>query len=85
MTFFYLAVILLIVIAAVLLAIAAMHYDPQRLHGRILRRMVGGFCLLLCWNLISGMQLGVNLISAFAAGCLGLPGLGLLSVMAMLP
>lgn len=77
--------LLLICVFAGVLAFFSLRYDPQRLHGKVLRCMVTGFGLLLCWNLVSSIRLGVNPLSMLAAGSLGLPGLGMLSVFALLP
>lgn len=77
--------LLTLLLTVAILAFFALRYDPNRLHGRLLRRLMTGFALLLCWNLFSGHHLGVNPLSMLTAGCLGAPGLGLLAVMAMLP
>ena len=59
-------------------------YDPRRLSGRAVTRCVAGLMLLLVWNLLVPLRLGINPLSAFTAGCLGLPGLMLLAVLALM-
>lgn len=63
----------------------ARHYDPQGKSGWAVRHGVLGLTLLLGWNLVSPMSLGVNPLSVLTAGVLGAPGVGLLAVIAMLP
>ncbi|MGN0778546.1 MAG: pro-sigmaK processing inhibitor BofA family protein [Aristaeellaceae bacterium] len=59
-------------------------FDPQRLSGKAVTHCVLGLLLLLVWNLLSPLHLGVNPLAALTAGCLGLPGVGLLLVLKML-
>ena len=59
-------------------------FDPRRLSGRAVTRCVAGLMLLLLWNLLLPLRLGVNPLSMLAAGCLGLPGLMLLAVLALM-
>lgn len=63
----------------------ALGFDPRRLRARALRCCVLGAGALLVWNALSLPHLGVNPLSALTAGALGLPGLGLLAVLAKLP
>ena len=59
-------------------------FDPQRLSGRAVTRCVAGLMLLLVWNLLVPLRLGINPLSMLAAGCLGLPGIGLMALLAIL-
>lgn len=59
-------------------------YDPMKYHAKLLKCSVKGLGLLLMWNALLP-RLGVNPLSALVAGALGLPGLGLLAVLARLP
>ncbi|MGN1020196.1 MAG: pro-sigmaK processing inhibitor BofA family protein [Aristaeellaceae bacterium] len=59
-------------------------YDPQRLSGRAVTRCVAGLTLLLVWNLLVPLRLGINPLSMLTAGCLGLPGMLLLAVLALM-
>ena len=59
-------------------------FDPQRLSGRAVTRCVAGLMLLLVWNLLIPLRLGINPLSMLAAGCLGLPGMMLLAVLALM-
>ena len=52
-------------------------YDPQRRSGRIIAQVLTGFLLLTAWNAIAAPQVGVNPLSAWLTGALGLPGVGL--------
>lgn len=63
----------------------ALGYDPQRPRGKVLRCCIWGLGLLVAWNALPLPRLGVNPLSALTAGALGLPGLGLLAVLARLP
>lgn len=63
----------------------ALGFDPRRFHGKALRCCVLGVGALLVWNALALPHLGVNPLSALTAGALGLPGLGLLAVLAKLP
>lgn len=55
----------------------SLRYDPQKRSGRILRQILTGFLLLVCWNAVAAQQVGVNPLSAWLTGALGLPGVGL--------
>lgn len=78
---------LIIVMAAILgvLFFLALHYDPARPAAKVLRQGVAGLALVLLWNALPILPLGVNPLSAWLAGALGLPGIGLLSVLSQLP
>ena len=71
--------------AALLLTLFSQRYDPQKPHARWLRHGVVGLLMLCVWNLLPLPHLGVNPLSAMVTGALGLPGLGLVAVMNMLP
>jgi hypothetical protein len=77
-----LAVLILVALA---LTLFSLHYDPQKPHARYLRHGVIGLLLLCVWNCLPLPDLGVNPLSAMVTGALGLPGLGLVAVMNMLP
>lgn len=62
----------------------ALGFDSKRLHGKALRCCIWGLGALLVWNALNLPRLGVNPLSALTAGSLGLPGLGLLAVLARL-
>lgn len=85
MDFSALQTIGLLCLTALLLYLFALRYDPQRPHARHLRCGVTGLMLLMIWNLLPLPKLGVNPLSAMAAGALGLPGVGLVAVMNLLP
>ncbi len=67
-----------------LLCLLCRRYDPNRPSGRALQRCVAGVLLLCLWNLLSPVTLGVNPLSAYAAGSLGLPGVALLYVLKLI-
>lgn len=71
--------------AALLLTLFSLRYDPQKPHARWLRHGVVGLLMLCVWNLLPLPHLGVNPLSAMVTGALGMPGLGLVAVMNMLP
>ena len=71
--------------AALLLLFFALRYDPQKAHARHLRRGVAGLLMLCLWNALPLPQLGVNPLSVMVTGSLGLPGLGLMAVVNLLP
>ena len=52
-------------------------YDPERPSGRVIRQVLTGFLLLVLWNAVAYPQVGVNPLSAWLTGALGLPGVGL--------
>ena len=52
-------------------------YDPQKRSGRVIAQVLTGFLLLTAWNAVAAPQVGVNPISAWLTGTLGLPGVGL--------
>ena len=72
-------------LTAFLLLMFSLHYDPQRAYARHLRRCVSGLLLMLVWNLLPLPRLGVNPLSVMVTGSLGLPGLGLMAVINLLP
>ena len=72
-------------LTALLLTLFSLRYDPQKPHARWLRHGVVGLLMLCVWNLLPLPHLGVNPLSAMVAGALGLPGLGLVAVMNMIP
>lgn len=60
-------------------------YRPNTWAARTLERLLLGLALLLCWNGVFSVQhLGVNLLSMYTAGALGLPGACLLLVLRLL-
>ncbi|MBQ8201395.1 MAG: pro-sigmaK processing inhibitor BofA family protein [Clostridia bacterium] len=77
--------ILMLCAAALALYLLCIRYDPQRPHARILRHSVTGLLLLTVWNLFPLPHLGMNPLSAVVTGALGLPGLGLMAVVNLLP
>ena len=77
--------ILLLTLAALGVTLFSLRYDPQKPHARVLRHGVVGLLLLCAWNLLPVPQLGVNPLSVMVTGSLGLPGLGLMAVMNLLP
>ena len=77
--------ILLLCLSALLLYLLAMRYDPQKPHARYLRHSVTGLLLLTVWNLLPLPHLGVNPLSVMVTGALGLPGVGLMAVVNLLP
>lgn len=72
-------------LTAMILAVLVLRYDPQKPHARWMRHGVVGLLMLCIWNLLPLPNLGVNPLSAMVTGALGLPGLGLMAVMNMLP
>lgn len=72
-------------LTALLLTAFSLRYDPQKPHARYLRRGVTGLLLLTAWNLLPLPRLGVNPLSVMVTGALGLPGVGLMAVMNLLP
>ena len=77
--------ILMLVLAALCLTLFALRYDPQKPHARCLRHGVVGLLVLCVWTLLPLPHLGVNPLSVMVTGALGLPGLGLMTVMNLLP
>ena len=80
-----LAAVGVLCLAALLLYLLAMHYDPQKPHARWLRHGVTGLMLLMLWNLLPLPHLGINPLSVMVTGALGMPGLGLMAVVNLLP
>ena len=60
-------------------------YDPARPYARALRSLVAGLFLLLAWNALSLPKLGINPLSMWLTGSLGLPGLLLMAVLNRIP
>ena len=56
-------------------------YDPARPYARALRSLVAGLFLLMAWNALSLPKLGINTLSMWLTGSLGLPGLLLMAVL----
>ena len=59
-------------------------YKPLKWLMRIVVRSAFGCVGLMLFNLLSGitgMTIGVNLVTAFITGTLGIPGLGLLLIL----
>lgn len=81
----YPRLILLMAAAGGLVLVFSLGFDPKRLRGKALRCAVLGLGGLLVWNFLPLIRLAVNPLSVWAAGALGLPGLGLLAVLAHLP
>ena len=52
-------------------------YDPQKPTGRAVEQLLTGFLLLTVWNAVASSEVGINPLSAWLSGALGLPGLGL--------
>lgn len=75
----------ILILTALLLTFFSLRYDPQKPHARYLRHGVTGLLMMLVWNLLPLPTLGVNPLSVMVTGALGLPGLGLVAVMNMLP
>ena len=59
-------------------------YDPDRRSGRVVAQLLTGFLLLSLWNAVALPQVGVNPLSAWLTGALGLPGVGLTVLLNML-
>ena len=59
-------------------------YDPQKRSGRIVGQVLTGFLLLTVWNAVASPQVGVNPLSAWLTGALGLPGVGLTVLLNMI-
>ena len=75
----------ILILTALLLTLFSLRYDPQKPHARWLRHGVSGLLMMLVWNLLPLPHLGVNPLSVMVTGALGMPGLGLIAVMNMLP
>ncbi len=80
-----LKILAVLIPTALLLTLFSLRYDPQKPHARWMRHGVVGLLMLCAWNLLPLPDLGVNPLSAMVTGVLGLPGLGLVAVMNMLP
>ena len=75
----------ILILTALLLTLFSLRYDPQKPPARWLRHGVSGLLMMLVWNLLPLPHLGVNPLSVMVTGALGMPGLGLIAVMNMLP
>jgi len=71
--------------AALILHLLCQRYDPKKPHARMIRHGVVGLMLLLGWNALPLPHAGVNPLSVMTTGALGLPGLGLMAVINLLP
>lgn len=71
--------------AALILYWLCMRYDPKKPHARLLRHGVVGLMMLLGWNLLPLPHIGVTPLAAVATGVLGLPGMGLMAFINLLP
>ena len=85
MTSSTLSAMILLLLSALLLCFFCLRYDPQKPHARYLRHGVVGLLSMWLWNLLPLPTLGINPLSVMVAGTLGLPGLGLVAVMNMIP
>lgn len=74
----------MLVLWALTVYLLSRSFDPQQFSGRAVTRCVAGLLLLLLWNLLVPLRLGINPLSMLAAGCLGLPGMMLLAVLALM-
>ena len=52
-------------------------YDPRKRSSRVISQVLAGFLLLALWNAVAAPQVGVNPLSTWLTGALGLPGVGL--------
>ncbi len=77
--------LLVLCLTALGLLIFCLRYDPQKPHARWIQRGVTGLFLLHAWNLLPLPRLGVNPLSVMVTGALGLPGVGLMAVVNLLP
>ena len=80
-----LSMLLLLPLAAGVLYTLCIRYDPKRPHARLLRHGVVGFLMLLCWRLLPLPHIGINPLSTWVTGALGLPGAGLMAAINLLP
>ena len=85
MTHELLTSLILLPAAAFALYILCQRYDPKKPHARVLRHGVVGLLMLLCWNLLPLPVIGVNPLSVLTTGALGLPGVGLMAAINLLP
>ena len=72
-----LRIILFLVAVIAILWLLSQRYDPQKRSGRVMAQVLTGFLLLTLWNALAAPQVGVNPLSAWLTGTLGLPGVGL--------
>lgn len=79
-----LRIIVFLAAAVALCWMLSRRYDPQKRSGRLITQVLTGFLLLTVWNAIAAPQVGVNPLSAWLTGALGLPGVGLTVLLNML-
>ena len=79
-----LRIIVFLAAAVALCWMLSRRYDPQKRSGRVIAQVLTGFLLLTVWNAIAAPQVGVNPLSAWLTGALGLPGVGLTVLLNML-
>ena len=70
---------------AAALYVMCSRYDPKKPHARLIRHGVMGVMLLTLWNALPLTHLGMNPLSVMMTGALGLPGVGLMAVINLLP
>ena len=66
------------------LLLAALFHRPLVWAGKVLARSLVGLGFLALWaqsGILTGLQLGVNLLNALTLGMLGVPGFGLLMLL----
>lgn len=72
-------------VTALGLYLLCIRYDPKKPHARMIRHGVVGVMLLTLWNVLPLPHIGMNPLSVMATGALGLPGVGLMAVVNLLP
>ena len=77
-------VLLWVGIGAALL-LPALRFDPVKPSAKVLRAWVWGLLLMTGWNMLPLPPVGVNPLSALLAGSLGLPGVGLMCMLRLMP
>ena len=61
--------------AAGMVTVASLGYDPQGRLAGMLRRGVWGLAVLIAWNALPGLpDTGINPVSVWCAGSLGVAG-----------
>lgn len=71
--------------AALCLYLLCQRYDPCRPSSSLLKWGTLGLTMLLTWNLLPLPHLGINPLSALLTGALGVPGLGMIAVLNLMP
>ena len=79
-----LQILAVLLLFALLTAICLRVRIGSRFHHGVSRGVWAVWALILC-GLIPGFRVGVNALSVACVGVLGLPGLGLLQVIALMP